>query len=60
MPRTKAETTENLTEEVNKKAKQPKRYKISQACYVDNRYHAKGDIIILSDPSLLADYMEEV
>ncbi len=50
---------ENL-EKPTAKERKPKRYKISKACYINNVYHAAGDIIILSDESLKADYMVEV
>lgn len=60
MPRTKTAMADNLAEPVTTKERKPKRYKISKACYVDNRYHEAGDIIVLSDESLKAYYMVEV
>lgn len=60
MPRQKTSVAENLEVSVPQKARTPKRYKISKACYVDNTYHEAGDIIVLSNESLKAWYMEEV
>lgn len=55
----KATDTENL-EKPAAKERTPKRYKVSKACYIDRIYHEAGDIIILPDESLKADYMVEV
>lgn len=55
----KAEKAENQDTKPAKE-RTPKRYKVDVACYIEGVYHNPGDIIVLKDESLVADYMHEM
>ena len=52
------DTTDNSAEPLPKA--KVRRYKVDRACYIEGVYHRAGDIIILSNPALVADYMHEM